>query len=366
MHIWAGNSSWTKGEGKFVKFAFFVFLYEHFPHIDTLLYKYFEIRWTAGCTVTTKEGLGFKSILCGLSVWVLSQHCGFLPQSKNNHVRLTGDSKLAVAVDMIMTVVWSVTDWPPACVSQLEQTPTTTLNWRSGRKWINKTSPSAFVAFKYYLHDFQLGPREHLIQVSRLANPIKPPQPPHYSMQQIHLLLYHVHNVVHEMTPAKHHMDTDHRTAESFTRVFLTLTSARRSLQLPVRQTESRRSWSGQEFNPRRLSGKVKNQPNEDLSANVILSHTLAYFSCTFRITVFRIISEANVGTLTALLHEHDHLIYHSHGEAAPPHYSHRYQSLCSTFDVVHAVSVAEPLLQRNTVSVLKSFLQCYHFVWLF
>lgn len=46
-----------------------------------------------------------KSILCGLSVWVLSQHCGFLPQSQNNHVRLTGDSKLAVAVDMIMTVV---------------------------------------------------------------------------------------------------------------------------------------------------------------------------------------------------------------------------------------------------------------------
>lgn len=156
------------------------------------------------------------AFLCGFSLCTL----GFLPQSKNNHVRLTGDSKLAVAVDMIMTVVWSVTDWPPACVSQLEQTPTTTLNWRSGRKWINKTSPSSFVAFKYYLHDFQLGPREHLIQVSRLANPIKPPQPPHYSMQQIHLLLYHVHNVVHEMTPAKHHMDTDHRTAESFTREF--------------------------------------------------------------------------------------------------------------------------------------------------
>lgn len=123
-------------------------------------------------------------------------------------------------------------------------------------------------------------------------------------------------------------------------RVFLTVTSAHRSLQhqLPVRQTESRRSWSGQGFNPRRLSGKDKKQPNEDLSANVILSHTLAYFSCTFRITVFRIISEANVGTLTALSHEHHHLIYHSHGESAPPHYSHRYQSLCSTFDVMHAV----------------------------
>lgn len=30
--------------------------------------------------------------------WVFSSYSGFLPQSKNRHVRLTGDSKVALSV----------------------------------------------------------------------------------------------------------------------------------------------------------------------------------------------------------------------------------------------------------------------------
>lgn len=39
-----------------------------------------------------------------LSAWVLSQQCGFLPQSTDTHARLIGYSKLSVVVNVTVTV----------------------------------------------------------------------------------------------------------------------------------------------------------------------------------------------------------------------------------------------------------------------
>jgi len=48
--------------------------------------------------------------------WVLSGYSGFLPPSKNMHVRLIGDSKLSLGVCVVVCLVClcgSVMDWQP-------------------------------------------------------------------------------------------------------------------------------------------------------------------------------------------------------------------------------------------------------------
>jgi len=73
-------------------------------------------------TVTSQqEGSWFESQLGPFCVefvlpvyaWVLSGYSGFLPPSKNMHVRLTGDSELSrgVSVDGCLSLCGPVMDW---------------------------------------------------------------------------------------------------------------------------------------------------------------------------------------------------------------------------------------------------------------
>ena len=66
-------------------------------------------------TVTSQQSVPGSIPTWGLSVWslhvlpvyawVLSGYSGFLPPSKNMHVRLTGDSKLSLGVSVCVCVV---------------------------------------------------------------------------------------------------------------------------------------------------------------------------------------------------------------------------------------------------------------------